>query len=70
MTTDWLAIMFQALRSEHGLIVQVNDPAALKRKFYALRKENPELEPLSLVAGLDDANHLWLVKAKPNAPND
>lgn len=68
-TTDWLAIMYQALRSPAGLVVQSNDVPALKQKLYRLKRANADLAPISLVTSPESENHLWLVKGKSDAEN-
>jgi hypothetical protein len=64
--TDWLAIMYQAMRSPRGLVIQSNDVPALKQKLYRLMRANTDIS-LSLVTSPESENHLWLVKGKKDA---
>jgi hypothetical protein len=42
-----LEILYEAYRSELGIVVSTNDPERLRQKLYAARKKDPDLARLS-----------------------
>lgn len=63
-----LELMFQALESEMGIIVETSSLSYAHSLFYELKKEQPEdFGCLSLTAPPADVKHnqLWIVR-KPN----
>ena len=60
--------MAEALASEHGIVVQSDDPVALRARLYPLRKIDPELHSLSFVLSPSrPESDLWIVKKVKNA---
>lgn len=63
-------LLYRALRSEHGIKIKTDNPALLRAKLYAERREDPSLMRLRLFISPKDPNEVWLVKdrrAKPDA---
>lgn len=58
-----LELLFDALRSPLGTVVETTDPQNCKAKLYALRREYPEFACLSfLVSPTDPGGSFWIVK--------
>jgi hypothetical protein len=58
---DYIGVLYDALHAELGLVLQVDDPATARRKFYDARQEaiDPELNQLTIRSvQLDDGNLL------------
>lgn len=72
MSVQLLQHLYAALASEHGIVLHTEDPEALKRKLYPLRKQDPRLEELSICTSPHNpATELWLVKKDAlNAPEE
>lgn len=63
--TEWYAEFAKALHTPCGVIIEANDIALLKSKFYKLRRENPELRVLSFVTSPDrPLEEAWIVRGK------
>lgn len=60
------ALLYRALTSPVGIVVESNDPDRLRQKLYPLRKQQPEFECLSFVLSPMNPQHLWIVR-KPDA---
>lgn len=55
--------LYNALASEHGIILATPEPEKLRQKLYQVRKKDPELECLSLVISpTNPESELWVVK--------
>ena len=55
--------LYDALQSEHGIVVRSTSAERLRAKLYPLRKEDVEFHSLSFVLSPDDPEHdLWIVK--------
>lgn len=64
-----LELLYAALNSEYGVVVETNDPQRLRTKLYGLRKEDPDLHCLSMtISPTSPANELWIMKRKVDAP--
>lgn len=60
-------LLYEALASPLGLIIETNDPTALRAKLYQLRKTDPAFECLSFVTSrTNPTTQLWIVR-KPEA---
>jgi hypothetical protein len=58
-----LELLYEAYRSELGIIVQTNDPERLRQKLYAERKKDPDLACLSFrISPTSPENQLFIVK--------
>lgn len=63
--------LYQALRSERGICLQVSDPEKARSRLYTERRnaQDPDLDILSLVPSPTDPTQLWIVKrAKAEEP--
>lgn len=62
-----LQLLYQALRSEHGIVVSSNDPAALRQKLYAVRKQDEELSVLTFqISATSPESELHIVRRDEN----
>lgn len=58
-------ILYEALASEFGLIIECDQPLSLRGKLYAERRADPALSVLSFVLSPDNPDsELWIVKRK------
>lgn len=59
-----LHLLYEALTSPKGIVVESDDPERLRQKLYALRREiaDASLEALSFVISPVNPGHLWIVK--------
>lgn len=56
-------ILYEALASPLGLLVETNNPAALRAKLYAVRRADADLECLSIhLAPTNPNGALFIVK--------
>ena len=61
------SLLFAAINSPLGIIVQTSDPERLRQKLYPLRKANPAFSCLHFVIPpTNSGTRLWVVK-KPEA---
>jgi hypothetical protein len=61
-------ILYDALRTPHGVVVETNDPSRLRQKLYAIRREDPDLSPLAFVISPLNGSDLWILnKGTSNA---
>lgn len=61
--------MWQAVHSDLGVAVEVTDVDAMRRKFYQIRKANPEMQCLStILPPTDNPNEVWIIK-RPETPD-
>lgn len=54
-------LLYDALRSPFGLIVQTESAERLRQRLYALRKESADLSPLSFVISPMNGSDLWIL---------
>lgn len=59
-----LNLLYEALGSPLGVVVQCDNAEKVRQKLYALRKEqnDPDLECLSFVQSPSNPQQLWIVK--------
>lgn len=63
-------IWYEALASEHGIVVKTSDPVGTRQRLYAVRKElgDPDLDQITIAQSpTDPKGELWLVKRKSDA---
>lgn len=59
-------LLYEALNSAHGIIVETSDPVKLKSMLYPLRKQDETLDCLSFVTSPTAPDtELWIVR-KPD----
>jgi len=62
-------ILYEALHSTAGVLVETNNPPALRAKLYAARRANADFAPLSIhLSPLDPNGALFVVKGTSDAP--
>lgn len=58
-----IELLYEALRSPFGTVVESEDPERLRQQLYPLRKEDPDLAVLSFVISpFNPTTDLWIVK--------
>jgi hypothetical protein len=63
MEIPLIDLLYRALNSPRGTIIETSDPERLRQKLYAERKKDPVLECLSFVISPSHpASQLWIVK--------
>lgn len=70
MSAELISLLYEAMRSELGVVVTTPDPSFLRQKLYPLRKANPLFEPLSFVLSPVSPRDLWIVKDPSHAPEE
>jgi hypothetical protein len=66
-----ITLWYDALASEHGVIIETDDPNAVKQRLYAVRAESQDedLKSISIVTSpTNPERDLWLVKRTADAP--
>jgi len=59
-----LELLYAALRSKFGVVIETDDAERLRQKLYPLRKDDPDLMSLSFVISPINGKDLWIVKTK------
>lgn len=59
-------LLYDALRTPLGTVIQTEDPERLRQKLYAIRKESEDFTQLSFVISPINGIDLWIVN-KGNA---
>lgn len=55
--------LYQALNSEHGIVLETTDPERLRQKLYAERKKDPDLARISInISRTQPESQIWLTK--------
>jgi hypothetical protein len=54
-------LLYDALRTPFGTVIQTEDPERLRQKLYAVRRENQDFAPLSFVISPINGLDLWVV---------
>lgn len=58
-----IELLYSALNSDLGIVVETTDPIKLKQKLYTLRSEDVEFKRLSFVTSrTHPQTQLWIVK--------
>jgi hypothetical protein len=65
-----LSLLYDAVRSPLGIVVETSDPEFLRQKLYPLRKREPEFEPLSFLISPINGVDLWILKRPTESPSD
>lgn len=57
-------LLYRALSTEYGILVETSDREKFKMKLYAARREakDPDLDCISIVLSSTSASELWIVK--------
>jgi len=59
-------LLYEALRTERGTVIQTEDAERLRQRLYAIRRDCEDFKPLSLVISPINGMDLWIVN-KGNA---
>lgn len=59
------ALLYRAMLTPYGIVVESSNPDALRMKLYPLRKAQPDFAQLSFVLSPMNASHLWILR-KPD----
>jgi hypothetical protein len=62
MQLELAELLYRALGSELGVVVETNDPERLRQRLYALRKEIPEGSQLAFLISPLNPQDLWIIK--------
>jgi hypothetical protein len=54
-------LLYAALHSPLGTVVESDDPEFLRQKLYAVRRENTDFLPLSFVISPMNPRDLWII---------
>jgi len=65
MPNPLIALLYEAMDSEFGVVVETEDAERLRQKLYPLRKAEPLFEPLAFIISPLNGVDLWIVR-KPN----
>lgn len=55
-------ILYNALASEYGIVVETDDAERLRQKLYAIKRECEDFAPLSFIISPFNGVDLWIVK--------
>lgn len=61
MNLELMELLYNALRSPSGTIIETDDAEFLRQKLYAIRRENAEFVNLSFVISPANGTDLWIV---------
>lgn len=64
--------MWEALNSPLGVSVETTDPGLMRQRFYKIRKQHPEMKPLSAILPMTgNPMEVWIVKnsGEPDGPS-
>lgn len=69
--SPYVQLLYQALASKWGIIVESEDPPSARSQFYAARKKHndPALARVSVTILEDQPNRLYLVKCPDEKTN-
>jgi hypothetical protein len=60
-----LELLFEALMSEYGVVVECDEPLRLRAKLYTERVKDPQFKCLSFALSPDNPkSELWIIKTK------
>lgn len=69
MELGLVQLLYEALDTPFGLVIETNDAERLRQKLYPLRKEQEIFLPLSFVISPLNGVDLWILnKGAPRAP--
>lgn len=61
------SLLYEALSSEIGIVVETPDPEFLRQKLYAERKKSPEFDALAFIISPMNGKDLWILnKGSPS----
>lgn len=69
MSLELVELMYAAIHSEFGVVIETSDPERLRQKLYPLRKKNPDFDPLAFVISPLNPQDLWIIKQPKETVN-
>jgi hypothetical protein len=71
MKSELLALLYSAINSPFGIVVETDATELLRQKLYALRKEYaPEFEHLSFVVSPINGADLWILNKEQTSAEE
>lgn len=71
MSLEITEILYDALRSPYGLVVETNDAELFRQRAYKIRKDSPALASLSFIISPTNGLDIWIVnKGAANAKSE
>lgn len=61
MTLALTELLYDALRTPLGVVVDTDSAERLRQKLYTIRKSNPDFTPLSFVISPINGSDLWIL---------
>jgi hypothetical protein len=61
-TLELTELLYEALRTPNGTVIQTEDAERLRQKLYAIRKESEDFAALSFVISPINGMDLWIVR--------
>lgn len=61
MNLELLELLYDALRSPSGTVVETDDAEFLRQKLYAIRRDNAEFVNLAFVISPANGSDLWII---------
>lgn len=62
-----ISLLYEAINTPYGLVVETDDAERLRQKLYPLRKTEPDFAPLAFVISPFNGRDLWIVRNPTNA---
>lgn len=59
---NFLELLYSAVHSKRGVVVETDNVEFLRQKLYALRKEDPAFSALSFIISPINGLDLWIIK--------
>lgn len=59
-----LELLYEALRTERGVVVETDNVELLRQKLYRLRSQDPDFAKLSFLTSPINGADLWIVKTE------
>lgn len=61
MNLELTEVLYSALQSPVGIVVETEDPERLRQRLYGIRKEHKDFAPLSFIISPFNGRDLWIV---------
>lgn len=58
---EYVELLYDATRSQFGIVIETNDAERLRQRLYSIRKDNPDFEALSFVISPFNGKDLWIL---------
>lgn len=67
MNLELAELLYDALRTPFGTVIETDDPEKLRQRLYAVRKESPDFTDLAFIISPMNGLDLWIVRKTPDA---